>query len=203
MGDDLNHKSVGELKHIIASAGLTYSDCVEKADLRRRAIEALGGGARVDQREEEEIPAADPEPDAAEKEELALNWTTEALRIQLRCLSLPDGGSKAELVDTYWCPPARAACDVSPVLRAPRREHGPIARVMHAAGGARRVHSASRGPPRQPPLGAMIASRVAAGAISSPRDRNAMSTRGDGCAWAGCPTPIRRARSSALCRDSR
>ena len=122
MGDDLSHKSVGELKHIIASAGLTYSDCVEKADLRRRALEALGGGVRGDQSDEVEITAADPEPDAADKEELALNWTTEALRIQLRCLRLPDGGSKAELVDTYWCTPARATCDVSPVLRTPRRE---------------------------------------------------------------------------------
>ena len=183
MGDDLSHKSVGELKHIIASAGLTYSDCVEKADLRRRALEALGGSARVDQREEEEMPAADSEPDTAEKEEVALNWTAEALRIQLRCLRLPDGGSKAELVDTYWCTPARAACDVSPVLRAPHRERGPVT--------------------RQPPHGVMLASRVTAGAISSPRDRSAMSTRGGGCAWAGCPTPIRRARSSALYRDSR
>eukprot|EP00121_Abeoforma_whisleri_P017247 Awhi_evm1s15808 len=46
MSDDkgIDSMSIKELKALISSAGLSSADCVEKADLRKRAHEARASG---------------------------------------------------------------------------------------------------------------------------------------------------------------
>ncbi len=39
--EQINSLSVKELRELISGAGLSFSDCVEKSDLRARAVEAL------------------------------------------------------------------------------------------------------------------------------------------------------------------
>ena len=104
--------SVKDLKSIIDEAGLSRTACIEKDDLRARALEAVLAGAPLPRAQAVTTappPAADAaspktEPTPESKQELALSWTDRALRIQLDMVGqppLPDA-THAGLVDAYW-----------------------------------------------------------------------------------------------------
>ena len=111
--------SVAQLKAVIDSASLTRDDCLEKDDLRERALEAAAMGAPLPE-PEQAAPAshagepsavstptqpATNEPIPAEKAELLAYWTETALRIQLVLLNrqgISVSARKERLAEEYW-----------------------------------------------------------------------------------------------------